>query len=42
MNILKADMEGLKEGFEKLLQERLPNDEKIVPETHDENKRNRN
>ena len=35
-------MEGLKEGLEKLLQEKLPNGEKVVEETHDENKRNVN
>ena len=33
-NDLKADMEGLK----KLIQEMIPNGEKIVEETHDENK----
>ena len=35
-------MEGLKEGLTKLLQERLPNGEKVVEKTHDENKRNVN
>ena len=35
-------MEGLKEGLKKLLQEKLPNGEKVVWETHDENKRNVN
>ena len=35
-------MEGLKEGGTKSLQERLPNAEKVVEETHDENKRNVN
>ena len=35
-NDLKADMEGLK----KLIQEMFPNGEKIVEETHDENKIN--
>ena len=39
MEYLKKDMEGLKKGFEKLLQEKLPNGEKVVEETHDENKR---
>jgi len=39
---LKKDMKGLKEGWTKLLQERLPNREKVVEETHDENKRNVN
>ena len=35
-NDLKVDIEGL----EKLIQEMFPNGEKIVEETHDENKRN--
>ena len=35
-------MEGLKEGLEKFLQEKLPNGEKLVEETHDENKINFN
>eukprot|EP00253_Pinus_taeda_P025302 PITA_25302 len=35
---LKKDMEGLKGGLEKLLQEMLPNGEKVVEETHDEKK----
>ena len=39
---LKKDMEVLKEGLTKFLQERLPNGEKVVEETHDENKRNVN
>ena len=34
MEHLKKDMEGL----ENLLQEKLPNDEKVVEQTHDENK----
>ena len=38
MEDLKKDMEGLA----KLLQEKLPNREKVVEETHDENKRNVN
>ena len=38
MEDLKKDMEGLKEGGTKLLQERLPDDEKVVEETHDEKK----
>jgi len=42
MEDLMKDMEGLKEGWIKLLQERLPVDEKVVEETHDENKRNVN
>ena len=37
-NDLKADMEGLA----KLIQEMLPNGEKIVEETHDEKKINGN
>ena len=37
-NDLKADMEG----FTKLIQEMFPNGEKIVQETHDENKINVN
>ena len=41
-NGLKADMESLDEGFTKLLQEMLPNGEKVLDETHDENKRNVN
>jgi len=35
-------MQGLKECGTKSLQERLPNAEKVVEETHDENKRNVN
>jgi len=35
---LKKDMEGLNEVRTKSLQERLPNHEKVVEETHDENK----
>ena len=41
-NGLKAEMEGLKEGLTKLIQEMIPNDENIVEETHDENKINVN
>lgn len=41
-NGLKVDMEGLKEGLIKLLQEILPNGEKVLYQTHDENKRNVN
>ena len=37
-NDLKADMEGLKEGLTKLIQETIPNGEKVVEETHDEKK----
>ena len=42
MEYLKKYREGLKEGWTKLLQEMLPNDEKVVEETHDKNKRNAN
>ena len=35
-------MEGLKEGLSKFIQEMIPNGEKIVEETHDENKINVN
>jgi len=38
MEYLKKDMEGLKEGGTKLLQERSPNDEKVLEENHDEKK----
>ena len=37
-NELKVDMEGLKEGLTKLIQEMIPQGEKVVEETHDENK----
>ena len=39
---LKADMESLKEGLTKTLQEITPNGETVVDETHDENKINVN
>ena len=43
-NYLKEDMEGLKEGLKegltKLIQEMIPNGERIVEENHDENKIN--
>ena len=42
MEYLKKYMEGLKEGLERLLQEKIPNGEKVVEETHDENKINVN
>ena len=42
MEDLKKEMEGLKEGGTKLLQERPPNDEKVVKETHDAKKINVN
>lgn len=42
MEYLKKYMEGLKEGGTELLQERPPNDEKVVKETHDEEKLNVN
>ena len=41
-NGIKACMEGLKECLTKLLQEMLPNSEKVFHETHDEDKRNMN
>ena len=41
-NDLKVDMEGLKEGLTKLIQEMIPNGEKAVEETHGENKINVN
>ena len=41
-NDLKVDMEGLKEGLKNLIQEMIPNGEKIVQETHDEKKININ
>ena len=41
-NGLKADMEGLKEGLTKFLQEIIPNGEKVLYETHEENKLNIN
>ena len=39
---LKKDMEGLKGGLAKFLQEMFPYGKKVVKETHDENKRNVN
>jgi len=36
----RKDMKGLKGGLAKLLQEMLPNREKVVERIHDENKRN--
>ena len=39
MGDLKKYMEGLKEGGTKLVQERPPNDENVVEETHDEKKK---
>ena len=36
------DMEGWKEGLTKLLQERLPDGEKVIEQTHNENKKNVN
>ena len=35
---LKVDMEVLKEGLTKLLQEMIPNGEKVLYETHNEKK----
>ena len=40
--VLKANMKGLKEGVNFFLEKRLPNYDKVVHETHDENKRNLN
>lgn len=37
---IEAKMECLKEVLTKLLQEMLPNGEKVLDETHDEKKRN--
>ena len=42
MEDLKKDMEVLKVGLRKLLQESILNSEKVVQETHDENKINVN
>ena len=42
MEYFNKYMEGLKEGLAKLLLEKLPNDKKVVEETHDEKKRNVN
>ena len=42
MEGFKEDMGGLKEGLSKLIQEMIRNGEKIVEETHDENKINVN
>ena len=42
MEGLKEDMEGLKEGLTKFIQEMIPNGEKIVEETRDERKVNVN
>ena len=39
---LKGNIEDLKIDLTKLLQEMLTNDERVVKETHDENKRNDN
>ena len=39
---MEEKMEGLKEGFTNLIQEIIPNGEKIVEETHDEKKINVN
>ena len=38
MEGFKEYMEGLKEGLSKLIQGMVPNGEKIVEETHDEEK----
>lgn len=42
MECLKECMEVLNLGLMKLLQERLPNGDKLLHENHDENKRNLN
>ena len=42
MEDLKKYIEDLKEGLKNLLQEELPNGEKVVEETHDEKKINVN
>ena len=42
MNGLKVDIEGLKEGLTKLLQERLLSGDKVFHENHNEDKRNMN
>ena len=42
MEGLKEYIEGLKKCLSKLIQEMIPNGEKIVEETHDENKINVN
>ena len=39
---MRDNMEGLKEGLTKLIQEMIPNGEKVVHETHDENEINVN
>ena len=39
---LKKDMEGLKGALAKLLHEIIPNGEKVIEETHDDNKSNVN
>ena len=41
-NDLKVDMEGLKGGWTKMIQEMIPNAENIVEKTHDEKKINVN
>ena len=42
MEYLKKDLEGLMEGGERLLQERIPHGEKVIEEAHGDNKRNVN
>jgi len=39
---MKKDLEGLKEGLTKFLQEILPSGDKVLHENHDEDKRNTN
>ena len=38
--IMNFKIEGLKEGFEKLLEGRLPSGDKVIHENYDEDKRN--
>ena len=40
--MMNFKIEGLKEGLAKLLEERLPSDDKVFHETHEENKWNVN
>jgi len=40
--MFKAYIEGLKEGLTRLLQDKIPSGDKVLQETHDENKRNVN
>jgi len=40
--MMNVKIEGLKEGLEMLLEERLPSGDKVIHENHDEDKRNTN